>query len=170
MAPFITNKALVLNLPPPPFSSGQIRSVHFSFELTVWHQIERPNAAEAAERWYSEQDTQRFLREMIIDAVKCSRELVLMHQSQGSQLQLPNDFAVRCVGLESLLSPDVRKRCEDKNNAKRFHASTVLAEQARQMTCLIDSPSELALVSHTSSIDSRKKAGLIASMIASIDD
>lgn len=88
---------------------------------------------------------------MIIDAIKCSRELALMHQTQGSPIQYSYDFALSCVGLENVISPDMKERFKDREDAKKFQPSTVLAEQSRQMTRLASSPVDLAYVSHMSS-------------------
>ena len=99
---------------------------------------------------------------MIRDAVLCSHIMSDVCKSKGDHQQEDmrpaKDFLFHFIGLEHLLSSNVKQRIEAIRVSKKRHARIVLEEYWSQVKSNTFSAEHLAIVSEKSSLPARKKA------------
>ena len=133
-------------------NQGGWRAVSFSRNQEVIH---IPNDARE-ERSYSREDHRRFGQEMILDARRMARIF-----STTPDENITHDDLRNCVGIEILLSDDLRRHAINMKNA---HADLILEQQHRGIN------EELRIVSERSSSWSRDRAQKMASSYMNLRD
>jgi hypothetical protein len=147
------------------FPSINMKSVRFS-PTTEGRYISYPTRREKADKWYSRDDKARFDRNMIRDAIMCSRfmeSFCANHEQDKVQ-----ELMMHWVGLDHLVSCDVQKRYRDVIHARKKHARVVLKAQKTHGHQSRESNQILARVSETSSESDRGRARKVAVVSASL--
>ena len=135
-------------------NSAATRTVRFSTVNSIKY-IDRPTSEEVLDMWYSEDELGRFLRNLIRNVHQCTR-LMISNMEQGTYLS--GEERCKFIGLEHLLSRDLKEKMQSLVQIKRRHLFLVMIEQARQKYFQDPSADKLKDVSMMSSKPARKQA------------
>ena len=113
--------------------------------------------------WYGEEDCLGFRREMIQDGISCIRMLARKASLRGTDAEehfhLTQDEIAQCVGLEVLLSPNLRNQILA---SRRRHVHVILRQQTLQRIVDGQNAQDLANISWASSQWTRERSIAIA--------
>ena len=104
------------------------RTVRFSTVNSI-EDIARPTSEEILEAWYSHDELNHFLCNLVCDARQCSRLMISIMEQSANLLE---DDRCKFIGLEHLLSLDLKKKMQSLTRIKNRHLFLVMLEQARQ--------------------------------------
>ncbi|KAL3788266.1 hypothetical protein HJC23_011898 [Cyclotella cryptica] len=134
------------------------KTVRFSDTAEIRH-VSYPTAEEKQERWYYLEDVCKFKMILAHDIHRSSRMLI-SRSEQG--VGISEDERDMCIGIEHLLSRDVKGRILALSTMRKNHLYIVLIEQARQKHFQMNSVDEMERVSTTSSHIARQRSHKIA--------
>lgn len=130
--------------------------------------INYPTRRENEAKWYSKADYDCFQHVMFRDVVKSSIMLAAFNTTAPRDEKTSEKHIIRCVGLDHLISRDVKERYHAIKEARKKHARVVLREQKWQMRNNIESPMNLARVSSEDSRAARERSYKVAVLSASV--
>ena len=146
-------------------SSASSKSVRFSPKVQVRY-TKYPSKAENEAKSYSSDDYDRFQAVLVRDAMRCSRRLASANRSGLQDRKTSEEHIIRCVGLDHLVSRNVRKRYYVIREARKAHVRLVLRVHKWQLENNAVNPEDLALVSMENS-DSFKMRSYKVALLAS---
>ena len=117
--------------------------------------------------WYSEEEEAEFKRRMMRDVMRCS--IKFLDHTNG-QRNLTKKDHIRSVGLDHLISRNVRERYEAVLAGRRHHSAFVRNGQRLQRSNGVTSPEFLASLSRANSLRARERAYKVAVFVSNIDD
>lgn len=111
--------------------------------------------------WYDSEDTNRFCREVVLDSAKCARMIsrkAALRNTDAEEGLSDNEIA-QCVGLETLLSPNLHRRLRAM---RRRHTQVILWQQTLQTVVDAGNVENLARLSRASSQEARQRSIILA--------
>jgi hypothetical protein len=152
-----------------PVQSGQSSWAGFEKKSDTFSQhsemtlMQYPTERENHVKWYTEENMNRFRRNVLRDARRQSSEF-MKAKEKNPYAPLPKEELVKYVGLVHLLSDDVIQRSKEAKQARKLHAYNVLKEQYKQRKCRASCYMELARVSALSSLGARERASTVTQL------
>ena len=163
-----TSNSLIVDFPSNARSSStSSKSVRFS-PIVQGYYIRYPSKKDNEAKSYSSEDYDRFQQTLVRDAMKCSRKLAAANAKGLQDMDTSEDHIIRCVGLDHLVSRDVKKRYRIVQEARTAHVHLVLDAQKWLLENGVEHPEALAGVSMKNSLSFQLrsyKVALLASYV-----
>ena len=156
----IYSSGMIVDFPTSLDHKFQPKKVRFSNNDQLYYVT---TVQETQDKWYSEEDYSRFTLAMIREAIICSRKL-MKHLNSPNQDITYDGF----VGLEALISNDVRGRYELLKAMRQRHCNRVIDEHHRQLRNKSNDTDALVRASRASSQSARESARKIGVLVESI--
>ena len=165
--PPMKNTALIVDFPSSRHSTATaVKTVRFS-KLSQGKRIPYPSKSDNEKKSYNSEDYAHFQQVMLRVVARCSARL-LAAKGTPQDRHTSEKHIIRCVGLDHLISRDVRERYQSIKDARKAHVQLVLAEQRWQRRSGVYSVGCIARVSMADSEAARTRAHKVAWLSASV--
>jgi hypothetical protein len=141
-----------------------MKTVRFS-ETSKLLLFKKPSDEDNKNKSYTKQDFKRFHQEKMQDVIRCSK-LFLPASNSGDGVNVSIEESCLCIGLEFMITPDVPKRMQRIQKARKRHVKRVLDQQALSRNSNDFSQDSIARVARRSSFETREHASTVAAAAA----
>lgn len=112
-----------------------MKTVRFS-ETSKLLLFKKPSDEDNKNKSYTKQDFKRFHQEKMQDVIRCSK-LFLPASNSGDGVNVSIEESCLCIGLEFMITPDVPKRMQRIQKARKRHVKRVLDQQALSLLLVL---------------------------------